>query len=149
MSDLSAGMSVRNVLSIIRVLVVEDSRPFQAYVTDYLACKTGVRVVGRAQDGVQAIRCAQELNPDLILLDIGLPVINGMEVAKRILQFAPKCRIIFLTQESGHEFVEEAFSLGAVGYVLKTRINLDLWPTMVNAFAGTEWPQPAMSFSAG
>ena len=148
MSDLSAGMSVRNVLSIIRVLVVEDSRPFQAYVTDYLACKTGVRVVGRAQDGVQAIRCAQELNPDLILLDIGLPVINGMEVAKRILQFAPKCRIIFLTQESGHEFVEEAFNLGAVGYVLKTRINLDLWPTVVNAFAGTEWPQPAMSSSA-
>lgn len=145
MSDLSAGMSVRNISSIIRVLVVEDSRPFQAYVTNLLGCKTGVRVVGRAQDGVQAIQCAQELSPDLILLDIGLPLMNGIEVAKRVLQFAPKCRIIFLTQESGHEFVEEAFNLGAVGYILKTRINQDLWPTMVNAFAGTEWSQPTIS----
>ena len=148
MSDLSAGMSVRNVLSIIRVLVVEDSRPFQAYVTDYLACKTGLRVIGRAQDGLQAVQCAQELHPDLILLDIGLPLMNGIEVAKRVLRFAPNCRIIFLTQESCHEFVEEAFNLGAAGYVLKTRVNQDLWPTIVNAFAGTEWTQPAISSAA-
>jgi len=145
MSNVSTNMSVRNTPFVIRVLVVEDSRPFQGYVCDLLARKTGIHVVGRAQDGVQAIQCAQELTPDLILLDIGLPLMNGIEVAKRVLRFAPKCRIIFLTQESGHEFVEEAFKLGAVGYILKTRINQDLWPTMVNAFAGTEWSQPAIS----
>lgn len=139
MFNLSTGMSVRNISSVIRVLVVEDSRPFQAYVTDLLGCRTGVRVVGRAQDGLQAIQCAQDLNPDLILLDIGLPGMNGIDVAKRVLRFAPNCRIIFLTQESCHEFVEEAFNLGAAGYVLKTRINQDLWPTVVNAFEGTEW----------
>lgn len=132
----------------IRALLVEDHPVFLAYVSGVLASNPAVHIVGRAQDGTQAIRSAVASNPDLVLLDIGLPGINGLEVARHILRSLPKCRIIFVTQEASAEFVEEAFAIGATGYVLKTQANEDLWPAIMNvcegkAFLSSGLEQPA------
>ena len=85
-----------------------------------------LRVVAQAGDGLEAIQKAQELKPDLILLDIGLPNLDGLEAANRIRQVAPDAKIIFLTQNSDKDVVQAALSNGARGYVLKTDASREL-----------------------
>jgi DNA-binding NarL/FixJ family response regulator len=85
-----------------------------------------MQIVGEVQDGLEAVRQAELLQPDLILLDIGLPGLNGIEAARQIRKVASAARIIFLTQECAPDVVKEAFSLGAAGYVTKARAGAEL-----------------------
>jgi DNA-binding NarL/FixJ family response regulator len=104
-----------------RVLVVEDFAPMRREICSRLATSAGLRVIGEAADGLEAVQKAVELKPDLILFDIGLPKLNGLEAAQRILTFAPQTRIIFVTQESSAEVVQHALKF-AWAYVPKARI---------------------------
>ena len=105
--------------SSIRVLIVEDIEPFRQFLRSTLQDKLELQTVGEASDGEQAIELAQALQPDLILLDIGLPKLNGIEAARRIREAAPRSKIIFCSQESSVDIVQAAFSAGAAGYVVK------------------------------
>jgi len=107
---------------IVRVLIVEDFEPFRRFVRSMLGKVPGLQIVGEVSDGLEAVRKAEELQPDLILLDVGLPNLNGIQAAPQIHTFSPKSRIIFLTQESDPDVVQEAFNAGAVGYVVKTKV---------------------------
>ena len=78
-----------------------------------------LQVVAEVSDGLEALQKSEELQPDLILLDIGLPRLNGIEAARRIGKLAPESKIIFLSQESSADVVQEALSSGARGYVVK------------------------------
>ena len=82
--------------------------------------KTECVVIGEASDGLDAVEQAKELQPDLILLDLSLPKLNGMEVGRRIRKLCPHSKIIFLSQDSSPEIIQGALSLGAVGYLLKS-----------------------------
>jgi DNA-binding NarL/FixJ family response regulator len=110
----------------IRILLVDDYEPFRRYVFSMLKKQANMQVVGEAADGLQAVRQAEALQPDVILLDIGLPGINGIEAARQIGEVAGKARVIFLTQESSPEIVEEAFDVGAWGYIIKTQAGAEL-----------------------
>ena len=112
--------------SSIRVLVVDDYEPFCRFVCSMLRKGPDFQIVGEASDGVAAVRQAEELKPDLILLDIGLPMLNGIEAARRILKLLPECKILFLSQETSADVVQEALSLGALGFVSKARTASDL-----------------------
>jgi DNA-binding NarL/FixJ family response regulator len=81
---------------------------------------TACEVVGQASDGLQAVRQAEKLQPDLILLDLGLPILNGMEAARRIRKVSPNSKILFVTQNSSPEIAQGAFRLGASGYLVKS-----------------------------
>ena len=107
-------------------MVVEDSHPFRQFVCSKLEQESELRVVCEVSDGLQAVQKAEELRPDLILLDIGLPTVDGIETARRTLVLAPKSKIIFLSQETATEIVQEAMRLGARGYVFKTHAESDL-----------------------
>jgi DNA-binding NarL/FixJ family response regulator len=109
-----------------RVLVVDDHQPFRRLVCSMLQEQGSVQVVGEAQDGLEAIRQAELLQPDLIVLDIGLPGLNGIEAARQISKVASVARIIFLTQESSPDVVKEAFTVGAQGYVIKAKAGAEL-----------------------
>jgi DNA-binding NarL/FixJ family response regulator len=85
-----------------------------------------MQIVGEASDGLEAVRRTKELKPDLIILDIGLPTLNGIAAARQIRHFAPNSNIIFLSLESSLDVVQEALSFGASGYVLKARAASDL-----------------------
>jgi DNA-binding NarL/FixJ family response regulator len=85
-----------------------------------------LRVIGEASDGLEALQMAVELRPDLILLDIGLPSLNGIDVARQMRSLVPESIIIFLTQESSAHVVQLAFSVGARGYVAKSNADSDL-----------------------
>jgi DNA-binding NarL/FixJ family response regulator len=121
------------------VLLVEDFGPFRAFVSTLLREKPDFEVVSEASDGLEAVRRARELNPDLILMDIGLPGLNGIEAARRIRELAPRSRIVFLTQEGSSEVVEEALSLGALGYVHKPRAGNDLFPAVAAVLEGKQF----------
>ena len=114
----------------IRVLLVDDHEPFRRYVSSMLQEQTNIQIIGEAEDELQAVRQAKDLQPDLILLDIGLPGIDGIEVARQIGGIARKARIIFLTQESSPEVVQEAFDLGAWGYITKAQAGAELLPAV-------------------
>jgi DNA-binding NarL/FixJ family response regulator len=112
--------------STVRVLVVDDYEPFRRWVCSTLGERPALQIVGEASDGLEAVRRAEELKPDLILLDIGLPALNGIEAARQIRSLAPESKIIFLSLESSADVVQEALSLGAWGYVAKARAGSDL-----------------------
>ncbi len=113
-------------MSSLRVLVVEDFAAFRRFVCSTLRKVRDLQVVGEVGDGLEAVQKAQELKPDLILLDIGLPTIHGIEAARRIRKLAPESRIIFLSQESSADVVQQALSLGAWGYVVKAKAASEL-----------------------
>jgi DNA-binding NarL/FixJ family response regulator len=96
----------------------------------------GLQIVGEVSDGLEAIQKAVELHPDLIVLDIGLPSLNGIETARQIRKLVPESKIIFLTQESSPDVVQEALSLGARGYVAKTKAHVDLFAAVEAVLSG-------------
>lgn len=102
------------------VLIVDDNESFRQFLFRTLLEQTACQVIGQASDGLEAIRKAQELQPDLILLDLGLPKLNGMDVLRRIRKLSLHPRILVVSQDSSIEIVEAALSLGAQGYLLKS-----------------------------
>ena len=116
--------------AVVQILVVDDYEPFRRFLHRKLQSRPELQIVSEASDGVQAVRKAEELQPDLILLDIGLPKLNGIEAARQIRKSAPQSRIIFVSQESSPDIAEEALSLGTCGYVVKSKAEHDLLATV-------------------
>ena len=85
-----------------------------------------LQVICEVSDGLEAVRKAEEMQPDLILLDIGLPGLNGIEAARQIRKLAPQSKILFVSQESSSDVIEEALNLGAMGYVIKAHAASEL-----------------------
>lgn len=106
--------------SLIRVLVVDDFEPFRRFVGSVLQGRSDLQIVGEVSDGVAAVQKAEELQPDLILLDIGLPRLNGIEAARRIRQVASNSKILFVSEHSSFDIVRGALSTGAHGYIMKS-----------------------------
>jgi DNA-binding NarL/FixJ family response regulator len=123
-------------LSTVRILVVDDFEMFRQFVVEMLGKRPELQVVGQASDGLEALQKAVELRPDLILLDIGLPRLNGIEVARQMRSLVPESKIIFLTQESSADVVQEALSLGARGYVTKNMALADLFSAVETVLSG-------------
>lgn len=103
-----------------RTLVVDDVEDFRQFLCSTLEQGTECEVVGEASDGLQAVLQAQQLQPDLILLDIGLPTLNGIEAARRIRKLSPNSKILFFTQNCSFEIAQGALKTGATGYLLKS-----------------------------
>ena len=120
----------------VRVLVVEDFAAFRQFICLALGNMPDLRVIGEASDGLEAVQKAAELQPDLILLDIGLPSLNGIEVARQMRNLVPESKIIFLTQETSADMVQEAFRLGAQGYIVKIKAGSELLAAVEAVLSG-------------
>lgn len=123
----------------IRVLVVDDFEPWRQRICSVLQARLEFRVVGQAGDGLEAVQKAEKLQPDLIVLDIGLSNLNGLEAAKCILQVAPGAKIIFLTSNSDRDVVRAALSAGAQGYVLKIDAGRELLTAVERVLGGDDF----------
>ena len=119
--------------ALIRILVVDDFEQWRQQIRSIIETRSELHVIAEAADGLEAVQKAQELKPDLILLDIGLPNLNGLQAANRIHQVAPDAAIIFLTQNSDEELVQAALRSGAQGYVLKAKASSELLPAIEQA----------------
>lgn len=126
-------------ISPIRIVVVDDNEPFRRLVRSILGKSTELQVIGEVADGLEAVRKAQELRPDLMILDIGLPRLNGIEAARRIFETMPHSKIIFLSQESSADVVTRALNLGAKGYITKQKVARDLLAAVETVIQGKQF----------
>jgi DNA-binding NarL/FixJ family response regulator len=124
LNNLGIGGSLAT--SQIRILLVDDFRPFRLYVSSMLQKRSDVCIVGEAEDGIEAVERASELSPDLIFLDVGLPKLNGINAARQMRTASPESKIIFLSQETSIEIIEEALGTGAKGYIVKSALSTEL-----------------------
>jgi|SRR5580704_1803940 DNA-binding NarL/FixJ family response regulator len=103
----------------VRILLVDDSEPFRSLTASILTKYPGSQIVGVALDGQEAVQKAQDLKPDLVVLDIGLPKLNGIEAARQIRLVSPNSKILFFTGNDYPQIVREALEAGTGGYVIK------------------------------
>jgi DNA-binding NarL/FixJ family response regulator len=127
----------------VRILVVEDFEPFRCFLRATLEARPELQVIGEASDGLEAVQKARELQPDLILLDIGLPKLNGIEVAHQIRELVT-APIIFVSQDSDADVVAAALSDGAKGYVHKQHAYTDLLPAVKAVLRGAHFVSKAL-----
>jgi two-component system nitrate/nitrite response regulator NarL len=123
----------------LRILIVEDFEAFRRLIRILLEPHPDFEIVGEESDGLAAIQKAADLKPHLVLLDISLPSLDGFGVARMIRERDPYCNIIFVSQESSPPAVQAAMSLGAAGFVFKTKLASDLLPAIAAACEGKQF----------
>ena len=129
----------------IRILVVEDFEPFREFVTSTLKQHPEFEIIGEISDGLEAVGKAAELYPDLILLDVGLPSLNGMAAARRIREHSPQSKILFVSGDLSPDIVEQALSTGAAGYLVKSDAGRHLLTAVRAVLAGEHYLSSSLS----
>ena len=131
--------------SSIRILIADDFEGWRRQVCLLLQVRAEWQVIAEASDGREAIQRAEELKPDLVLLDIGLPKVNGIEAARRIRQLSPRSKIVFLSLYDWLDEVQAALSTGAMGYVLKTDSLRELVPAVDAVLQGKQFVSSSLN----
>ena len=122
----------------IRVLLVDDFEPWRFVVCLMVQKARELQIIREVLDGQAAVHSAKELKPDLILLDIGLPKLNGIAAARKIRTITPKSKVLFVSQESSVDVVQEALRIGA-GYVVKEDACMELLPAIRAVIRGEQY----------
>jgi DNA-binding NarL/FixJ family response regulator len=125
-----------------RLLIVDDQDELRRTVTELLAGT--FHVIGTAEDGKQAIELAASLCPDVVVLDICMPVLNGIKAAEQMRKCHKRIKVVFLSMQDDPEFVEAALATGALGYVLKSSVGTDLISAIWQAIEGRPFVSPAL-----
>lgn len=113
-------------MALVRILIVDDCEAWRRMlVTTFRECSNW-QIIAEASDGLEAVRKSAELQPDLIVLDIGMPELNGIDAARQIRKISPRSKILFLSENHCPDVVREAFRVGAAGYVVKSEAACDL-----------------------
>jgi DNA-binding response OmpR family regulator len=120
---------------VVRVLVVDDYQPWLHFIRSTLQEAWELQVIGEVTDGREAVQKAGQLQPDLILLDIGLPSLNGIEAARQICEHNPQAAILFVSEQRSPDVVREALRTGS-GYVVKSCAPRDLLPAIKTVLEG-------------
>ena len=113
-------------MSLVRVLVVEDYDLFRSFICSTLGERAELQLVGEVADGLEAVQKAKELQPDLILMDLSLPGMNGIEATRQIRILSSGSRILFLSEHADSSLIQAALDAGACGYILKSDSGSDL-----------------------
>lgn len=129
----------------ITILLADDHAVVRQGLKSFLNVEPGFRVVGEADDGRAAAELALKLKPDIILLDIGMPVLNGLEATREICRANPNARVIILSSYSDDEYIEELTGAGAIGYLLKQSAPKDLIAAIREAHQGHACFSPSIS----
>src|SRR5262245_43709428 len=143
----SASFLTEQTMTSRRILVIEDYEPFRQLICRELRQRPEFQVIGQASDGLQAVEQAESLQPDLILLDLGLPKLNGLEAARQIRELAPRAKLLFVSQESSSDIVRETLRLGGPGYVDRARAKTDLMAAIDAVLAGKRFVSSSLDFN--
>jgi len=130
---------------IVRVLIVDDNERWRRFIRRTLLAYDKLQVIGEVSDGLEAVEKAHHLQPDLILLDIGLPKLNGIEAARRIRQVSPASKILFVSENRAWDVAEEALRVSASGYVVKSGAASELVAAIWAVLEGKQFLSPGLS----
>ena len=128
-----------------RVLVADDHGVVRQGLRALLEKSSEVSVVGEASDGREAVRLADELHPDIVIMDIAMPLVNGIDASSLIAGRVPDTKVIILSMHSDESYILRALSAGAKGYLLKDSAEEDLLPAVKTVAAGRPYFSPAIS----
>ncbi len=113
-------------MPVLKVLIADDHEIVRQGLRSMLEAQRDCQVVGEAGDGRQAVTLTKELNPDVVILDIGMPTLNGLEATRQILKMRPQTKVLILTMHESDSVIREVLDAGARGYILKTDAGRDL-----------------------
>jgi DNA-binding NarL/FixJ family response regulator len=130
------------------LVLADDHRIVRQGLRALLAMESDVRLVGEAADGLEAVRLVTRLKPDILVLDLMLPGLSGLEVARRVVEQSPRTRVVVLSMHANEAYVAEALRAGAVAYVLKDSGAEELMRAVREAFAGRRYLSPSISEQA-
>ncbi|MCM1264613.1 MAG: response regulator transcription factor [Candidatus Gastranaerophilales bacterium] len=129
----------------IRTLLVEDHELERLGLSIMLEQAENIELVGQAENGIKGVELAKSLLPDVIVMDIGLPIIDGIEATKRIKSFNPNCKILIFTSRDDSDDIFEAFQSGADGYVMKDASREQICTAIKSVSEGVAWLDPAIA----
>jgi len=125
-------------VQVIRTLIVDDDASFRRRVKEFLTSEPDIEVIGEAADGQEAFLKTRELQPDLVLMDVRMPGVNGVDVTRQLKDEMPELSVIILTIFDMQEYREAAMASGASGYVVKKSLIEELVPAIRGAFRAYE-----------
>ena len=126
----------------VTVLIVDDNAQFRALLREIVAVEPDFHVVGEAGDGAEAMRLTQDLRPDILLLDLGMPRVNGLEVLRWSKAERPECKVVIVTVHTEDAYRQAAEASGADAFLLKRTLGTDLLPT-IQRLRGSQAPPQA------
>ena len=127
-----------------RIVLADDHALVRQGIKSLLE-REGMQVIAEAGDGQEAVRHAESLNPDIVVMDIGMPTLNGMDAARELGRCCPKTKPILLTQHDEDQYVSEALDAGVKGYVLKSQVASDLLLAIHQVLKGQVYLSPGIS----
>jgi DNA-binding NarL/FixJ family response regulator len=113
-----------------RLLLVDDDARFRETLRHLLAQRNEAEILGEAEDGEAAIRLAETLKPDVVLMDLAMPRMNGLEVTRHLKARRPEVRIVIITVHDDEAYRRTALAAGAEAFLVKKTLGVDLWPTL-------------------
>jgi DNA-binding NarL/FixJ family response regulator len=132
-------------MSKIRILLADDHAVLRAGIRVLLEMQPDLEVVGDASDGAQTLACVRRLRPDVVLMDIGMPGMDGLAATRQVKEISPSTRILILTQHENREYVLPALKVGASGYVLKRSEGDELLNAIRTVHAGGTFLDPTVA----
>jgi two-component system response regulator NreC len=129
----------------IRVLIADDHTILRDGIRSLLEDEPDMQVIGEAEDGISAVKMACQLEPDVVLMDIAMPLLNGLEATRQIKRSAPQVRVLVLTMHENEEYIRQVLASGAMGYILKDAAARDLLGAIRSVHRGEAVLSPAIT----
>jgi DNA-binding NarL/FixJ family response regulator len=144
-SKFLAGLMVMNNINVIRVLLADDHRILREGIRALIQDQADMQVIGESEDGLDTMKKVAQLNPDVVVMDIAMPLLNGLEATRQIRRDFPHVRVLILTMHENEEYIRQVLAAGALGYVLKDAAARDLLGAIRSVYQGEAVLSPAIT----
>ena len=134
-----------NNINVIRVLLADDHRILREGIRALIQDQADMQVIGEAEDGLDTMKKVAQLNPDVVVMDIAMPLLNGLEATRQIRRDFPHVRVLILTMHENEEYIRQVLAAGALGYVLKDAAARDLLGAIRSVYQGEAVLSPAIT----